>query len=83
MTRLNRMILTSVLVIAPIMFSGCKENENVDNARNTGNTSTDSTTDKSDVAKQQNVIDPNDKNVPDGVKDKYIRDREVVGSGKK
>lgn len=83
MRRINKMILTSVLVIAPIMFSGCKENANVDNARKTGNTSTDSTTDGSDVAKQQNVIDPNDKNVPDGVKDKYIRDREIVGSNKK
>ena len=46
MTKISKMVLISALVIAPVVFSGCKENENVENARKTGNTSTDSTTQK-------------------------------------
>ncbi|MBC7475012.1 MAG: hypothetical protein H7263_12025 [Candidatus Sericytochromatia bacterium] len=85
MKKIHSIVLTSALIIAPLIFTGCKNDEakQDDASKNSGNTVTDSGTKAHNVAKQQNLIDQKDKNVPDGVKDKYIRDREIVGAGKK
>lgn len=84
MKRIQNLILTSVLIVSPIIFTGCSNDEakQDENVAKTGNTVTDSNTQPHNVANQQNMIDKKDNSVPDNMKDNYIRNREIVGNGK-